>query len=107
MESEEGEDRKHDDDKADEIDDIVHGGNLLHCLSSRMCNPFWTSTVPVEPSFNRSGARAHSHCLMDENLDAALARWRVLAEAVTAVRERDLGRSHQSRPVMPIAGNPG
>lgn len=34
MESEEGEDRKHDDDKADEINDTVHGGNLLHCLTN-------------------------------------------------------------------------
>jgi hypothetical protein len=28
MESEEGEDRKHDDDKADEINDTVHGAKL-------------------------------------------------------------------------------
>lgn len=34
MEPEEGEDRKHDDDKTDEINDIVHGGNLLHCLTN-------------------------------------------------------------------------
>lgn len=34
MDSEEGEDRKHDDDKADQVNDAVHGSNLLDWISN-------------------------------------------------------------------------